>query len=81
MTSSHPMKSPAFARLLAAAGLLVAVAGCRSVEPGPSLPPDPNAQNVVYGTEPKPASIPQKDVPAGESSLSHRKPDQRIDRP
>lgn len=60
---------------------LLATAGCRTVEPGPGTPGDPTQQGVIYAREPEHAPIPQKDVPAGESSLSHRKPDQRIDRP
>lgn len=70
---------------LPVAGLLAAVllliGGCRSVETGPGLPPDPDAQNIIYGQEPQPEKIPQKDVPPGESSLSRRTPDQRIDQP
>lgn len=70
---------------LSVAGLLAVTlllcGGCRSVETGPGMPPDPDAQSIIYGQEPKPEKIPQKDVPPGESSLSRRTPDQRIDQP
>lgn len=62
-----------------AGGLLLT--GCRTVSEGPELPPDPNAQNEIRGVVPKPAPIPQKNLPEGESSLRHNKPDQRIDKP
>ncbi len=62
-----------------AAALLVT--GCRTVDEGPSLPPDPNAQNEIRGIVPKPAPIPQKNLSDDESSLRHNKPDQRIDKP
>lgn len=68
--------------LLRLAGLglaLTALSACRSVDTGPSLPPDPNQRGIIYGTEPEPASIPQKDIPAGESSLRKKGPDKRID--
>lgn len=68
-------------RLLSAALVLAALAGCQTVREGPAGTPDPNARNEIRGVEPEHAPIPQKDVPAGESSLSHKKPDQRIDRP
>lgn len=74
----HTRTAPVFAALAAIALLIT---GCRSVNEGPSLPPDPNAQNEIRGIEPKPARIPQKNVPEGESSLRHNKPDQRIDKP
>jgi len=66
------------ALVLPAAALL---SGCFQTTEGPALPPDPNAQNVIYGREPEHAPIPQKAVAEGESSLTHKKPDQRIDRP
>jgi hypothetical protein len=66
-------KPPAILSLsLLAASLLIA--GCRSVEEGPTAPPNPNAQREVYGVVPKPAPIPQKNIPEGESSLRHDKP-------
>ena len=67
--------------LLLLAAALLALAGCRSVDEGPVAPPDPNAKQVIMGKEPEHAPIPQKDVPPGESSLSHKKPDERIDQP
>jgi hypothetical protein len=54
---------------------------CTTVREGPGSTPDPNARGEIRGVEPKPAPIPQKAVPEGESSLRHNRPDQRIDRP
>lgn len=59
--------------------VLLSLSACRTVETGPGLPPDPNQRGIIYGTEPEPTNIPQKDVPAGESSLRKKGPDQRID--
>lgn len=75
------MNSSRLLRLALALPALALLPACYQTTEGPALPPDPNARNVIYGTEPKPAPIPQKDVPEGESSLTHKKPDQRIDRP
>jgi hypothetical protein len=66
-------------KILPLVGMLLAPTACRTVETGPGLPPDPNQRGVIYGTEPAPASIPQKDIPAGESSLRKKGPDKRID--
>lgn len=76
------MKNPA-PRLLAllAATTLVVLTGCTTVDEGPVAPTNPNAKPIIQGTEPAPAPIPQKNVPEGESSLSHKNPDQRIDQP
>lgn len=73
------MKTIRLALPLAALALLAT--GCTTVDEGPSLPPDPNARNEIRGELPKPAPIPQKDVPEGESPLRRSGPDQRIDRP
>ena len=43
--------------LLAAS--LLALCACQEV-PGPREQPDPNAQGMIYGNEPKPEPIPQK---------------------
>ena len=40
----HTRTAPAFAAL---AALALLVTGCRSVDEGPALPPDPNAQNEI----------------------------------
>lgn len=48
---------------------LCALTACQEV-PGPRELPDPNAQGMIYGSEPKPATIPQKQLPEGKSSLS-----------
>lgn len=65
----------------AALGAILLSAGCRSVGEGPAMPTDPNRPPVITGKEPEHAPIPQKTVPAGDSSLSHPKPDERIDQP
>lgn len=57
-------------RPVAAVAALVLLAACQRVDPGPSLPPDPSARSSVYGHEPKPAPIPQKNIPEGKSSLA-----------
>ena len=67
---------PAFAVLT-----LLTFAGCTSVHEGPVIPPDPNQPKQIIGIEPEHAPIPQKEVPPGESPLTHKKPDQRIDQP
>ena len=72
----HPLPFLRFAGLGLA---LPALSACRSVDTGPVVPPDPNQRGIIYGTEPEPASIPQKDIPAGESSLRKKGPDKRID--
>ena len=74
----HP--TPRFLALIAATAL-VALAGCTTVDEGPVAPTNPNAKPIIQGTEPAPAPIPQKNVPEGESSLSHKNPDQRNDQP
>ena len=60
-----------------------ALSGCRTVEEGPASPPDPNAQGqqILRGREPEHAQIPEKNISEGESSLTHKNPDQRIDQP
>ena len=63
------MKFPRRLRPLLAAPALLALTACQEV-PGPTQQPDPNAQGMIYGTEPKPAPIPQKKLPEGKSSLS-----------
>lgn len=73
------MKTLRLIPLLALSGLLLS--GCQRVVVGPSIQPDPNARNEIRGELPKPAPIPQKDVPEGESPLRRTGPDQRIDRP
>jgi hypothetical protein len=73
--------TPRLLRLALALPVCALLTACFQTTEGPALPPDPNAQNVIYGKEPQHAPIPQKDVPADESSLTHKKPDQRIDRP
>lgn len=59
--------------------VFTALSACRTVETGPAVPPDPNQRGIIYGTEPEPASIPQKNVAPGESSLRKKGPDKRID--
>lgn len=49
---------------------LLLLAGCQQVDPGPMLPPDPNAQNSVYVREIQPAPIETKKIPEGKSSLA-----------
>lgn len=66
---------------LIALSLLTALAGCTSVSEGPANPPAPNQQQQIIGKEPEHAPIPQKDVPPGESPLTHKNPDERIDQP
>ncbi len=66
---------------LCALAALCLLPGCKTVDEGPALPPDPTAQNEIRGVEPQHAPIPTKNVPEGESSLSHTKGDQRIDQP
>lgn len=61
-------------------GSLLAVTACTSVGEGPANPPSSGNQ-AIMGKEPEPAPIPQKNVPAGDSSLSHKKADERIDQP
>ncbi len=68
---------PAFTAL----SLLAILAGCTSVSEGPVNAPDPNQQQQIIGKEPEHAPIPQKDVPPGESPLTHKNPDERIDQP
>ena len=68
-------------RLLLLPALALLLGGCTTVDEGPALPPDPNARNEIRGVLPQPAAIPQKEVPAGQSPLTHTGPDQRIDRP
>ena len=72
-----------FLRLLscAALGAILLSAGCRTVDEGPVIPTDPNQRPVIMGKEPEHAPIPQKTIPGGESSLEHKKPDERIDQP
>jgi hypothetical protein len=70
---------PSLLRVAALGVALSALSACRTVETGPALPPDPNQRGIIYGTEPEPAPIPQKDIPAGESSLRKKGPDKRID--
>lgn len=72
-----------FPRLLscAALGAILLSVGCRTVDEGPVIPTNPNQPPVITGQEPKHAPIPQKAVPEGESSLEHKKPDERIDQP
>ena len=65
----------------AALGVVLLSAGCRTVDEGPVIPTNPNQPPVITGQEPKHAPIPQKAVPEGDSSLSHKKPDERIDQP
>ena len=60
---------------------LAVLAGCTSVSEGPVNPPGPNQQQQIIGKEPEHAPIPQKDVPPGESPLTHKNPDERIDQP
>lgn len=57
-------------RPAAAVAALVLLAACQRIDPGPALPPDPAARSSVYGHEPKPAPIPQKNIPEGKSSLA-----------
>lgn len=64
------MHAPRLLRPVFAALALSLLAACQPVSTGPVLPPDPNARTSVYGKEPKPAPIPQKDIPEGKSSLS-----------
>ncbi len=76
------MKSPFFPRLragLVAVCATLSLTACWTVETGPGVTPDPDQRGTVYGVEPEHAPIPQKEVPAGESSLRKRGPDQRID--
>jgi len=63
-----------------AIGAIVAAAGCRTVDERAVAPADPRPAPIM-AREPQPAPIPQKPIPAGESSLKHTGPDQRIDRP
>lgn len=76
------MKFSAASRLalIIAAAAMISLTGC-SVAEGPTVATDPNAKPLIMGQEPEHAPIPQKNVPEGESSLSHKNPDQRIDQP
>ena len=67
-------------RLLPLPALALLLGGCTTVDEGPKLPPDPGARNEIRGVLPKPAPIPQKDVPEGQSPLRRTGPDKRIDR-
>jgi hypothetical protein len=76
------MKNPtALLGICAVLGSLLLTAGCRSVDEGPVAPADPGQKAVIQGTEPAPTPIPQKTVPAGDSPLDHKAPDQPIDQP
>jgi hypothetical protein len=72
-----------FVRLFscAALGVIIFSVGCRTVDEGPVIPTNPNQPPVITGKEPEHAPIPQKTVPEGDSSLSHKTPDERIDQP
>lgn len=65
----------------AALAALLLSAGCRTVDEGPVVTPDPNQPPVITGKEPAPAAIPQKADPGSASPLDHKTPDERIDQP
>jgi len=75
------MNTKSLVRLFFAGATLGTLAACRSVETGPATSPNPGQQGVIYGQEPAHAPIPQKSVPAEESSLRKTGPDERIDKP
>lgn len=54
----------------------VMFSGCAIVHEGPTRAPGADAP--IIGQEPQHAPIPQKNVPAGESSLRKRGPDQPL---
>lgn len=69
-------------RPLVVAGVILAgMAGCQGyVREGPVNPPPGGdlRPDIIRATEPVPETIPQKDVPAGQSSLRKSAPDQPL---
>lgn len=65
-----------------AAAMVAGLAGCQGyVREGPVNPPaggGPGQGDIIRATEPEPEAIPQKDVPAGHSSLRKTGPDQPL---
>lgn len=61
-------------RLATLTGLLLGLSACTTVHEGP-VSDGGGGSFIPRGTEPEPEKIPQKDVPAGQSSLRHTQPD------
>jgi hypothetical protein len=60
--------------LSGAIALIASTTGCRTVSEGPTAPSS-GGSAIMRGEQPKPTTIKTKDVPEGESSLRHSRPD------
>jgi len=58
--------------------LMMGSGPCRKIDQGPVNPHGGGGADIIRVTEPEPEAIPQKDVPAGQSSLRKTGPDQPL---